>query len=80
MGNFWSLCTESLFIKFYFCGRYINADVDDKKVERDMYAAIRVLMIIMGMKIEKTILKIYKSYFSLTSEQKYRYAPMKLVG
>jgi len=25
---------------FYFCGRYINTDVDDKKVKQDMYATI----------------------------------------
>jgi len=25
---------------FYFCGRYINTDADEKKVERDMYAAL----------------------------------------
>jgi len=27
-------------MEFYFCGRYINTDADDKKVERDMYATI----------------------------------------
>jgi len=27
-------------MKFYFCGRYINTDADDKKVERGLYAAI----------------------------------------
>ena len=27
-------------MKFYFCGRYINTDATDKKVERDMYVAI----------------------------------------
>jgi len=25
---------------FYFCGRYINTDVNDNDVERDMYAVI----------------------------------------
>jgi len=25
---------------FYFCGKYICTDGDDKEVERDMYAAI----------------------------------------
>ena len=25
---------------FYFYGRYINIDADDKNVERDMYAAL----------------------------------------
>ena len=28
------------FMSFYFCGIYIHTDGDDKKVERDMYAAI----------------------------------------
>jgi len=27
-------------MSFYFCGRYINTDADEKKVERDTYAAI----------------------------------------
>ena len=27
-------------MRFYFCERYINTDVDDKVVEHDMYAAI----------------------------------------
>jgi len=27
-------------MKFYFCGRYINTNADDKEVERDMCAAI----------------------------------------
>jgi len=25
---------------FYFCGRYINTDADDKDIEQDMYAVI----------------------------------------
>ena len=25
---------------FYFCGRYIYTDGDDKEIEQDMYAAI----------------------------------------
>jgi len=25
---------------FYFCGRYIHIDRDEKKVKRDMYAAL----------------------------------------
>ena len=29
-----------LFMKFYFCERYINIDAEDKKVEQDMHAAI----------------------------------------
>ena len=45
---------------FYFCGRYINTDADDKNVERDMYAVIpyfRVSEIILGMRCGKMILK-----------------------
>ena len=46
---------------FYFCGKYIYTDGDEKEVERDMYAALpyfRGFMIKMGMKSGKTILRI----------------------
>ena len=45
---------------FYFCGRYINTDADDKDVERDMMLLSRifeVLMIILGMRSGEMILK-----------------------
>jgi len=46
---------------FYFWGRYINIDADDKKVERNMYAAILYfqgsIMIILGMRSEKNDLE-----------------------
>ena len=46
---------------FYFCGRYINTDCDDKYVEWVMFEAlfVGVLMIIVDMKLEKEILKIF---------------------
>jgi len=50
-----------LFMGFYFCGKYINTDCEDKYVERAMFGSISffgVLMIIMDMKLGKTILKI----------------------
>ena len=49
-------------MKFYFCEKYINAEADDKKVKRDMYATLHVfevLMISMGMRSEKSIWKIF---------------------
>ena len=48
-------------MRFYFCGKYIHTDGDEKYVERDMYAALsffRVLMIRMNTKSEKINLKI----------------------
>ena len=47
-------------MRFYFCGKYIYSDGDEKEVERDMYEALPylVFMIKMGMKSEKTILRI----------------------
>ena len=62
MSNILFLRIESLFMKFYFCERYINTDADDKKVERDMYTAIlyfRGSNDHYGYEIEKIILKIY---------------------
>jgi len=70
-------------MKFYFCEQYINTEADDKEVERDMYAA---LLCFQGSddqcgyeKWESNLEDIF-SYFILTSEQKCRYAQMKLVG
>jgi len=67
---------------FYFCDKYINTDADDKDVERicmRLSHIFGVLMIVLGMRSEKMILNFF-SYFILTSEQKYHYAQMKLVG
>ena len=44
---------------FYFCGKYIYTDGDEKEVE--MYAALPFFQnfyVMMGMKSEKTILRI----------------------
>jgi len=52
---------------FYFCDRYKNIDANDKKVERDMYAAISYFWGSNdqeGMKIGKTISKIFSAIFS----------------
>jgi len=46
---------------FYFCGKYINTDYEDRYVERAMFEAVslfRVLIIILDMKFGKAILKI----------------------
>ena len=70
-------------MNFYFCGKYICTDDDEKKVERDMYAA---LLYFRGsnnhIRYEewKSNLEAFFNYFILTSEQKYHYAQMKLVG
>ena len=68
---------------FYFCSRYINTDVDDKDVERDMYAVISYFRgsndHIGYEKWENDFEEIF-SYFIMTSEQQYHYAQMKLVG
>jgi len=70
-------------MEFYFCERYINIDADDKKVERDTYAAISYFR---GSNDHyryenwENYLKIFFSYFSLTSKQKCHYTQMKLVG
>jgi len=69
-------------MKFYFCGKYINTEADDKEVKRDVYAALSCFR---GSddqyEYEKweSNLKIFFNYFILTSEQKYRYAQMKFV-
>jgi len=47
---------------FYFCARYINTDADEMEVKRDMYAALpyfEVLMIILGIRSGKAILKLF---------------------
>jgi len=62
---------------------HIYTDGDDKKVERDMYAAITYFQDFNdhdGYKERTNHLEYLFSYFSLTTEQKYRYAQMKLDG
>jgi len=46
---------------FYFYGKYIYTDGDEQEIEKDMYAVLPyfwVLMIRMGMKNRKIILRI----------------------
>ena len=46
---------------FYFCGKHIYTNYDDKEVEQSMFAVVRtfeVPMTIMVMKIRKAILKL----------------------
>ena len=50
---------------FYFCGQYINIDVDDKEVEWDMFTIVPyfgVLVIVMDMRSEKIVLKIFSLF------------------
>jgi len=60
-----------------------DIEVDDKKIERDMYAAIRCFR---GSSHHyeyenwENHLEDFFSYFSLASEQKCRYTQMKLIG
>jgi len=68
---------------FYFCGRYINTDADDKNVERDMYAVIpyfRGSENHIGYEMWENDPERFFSYFILTSKQKCHYAQMKMVG
>jgi len=58
---------------FYFRGRYINIDADNKKVERDMYAAIPYFWGSndhIGYEKWEFDLEEFFSYFILTSEKK----------
>jgi len=52
-------------MRFYFCDKYIYIDGNKKEVERDMYVALMYFrwgfMIRIGMKSEKTILRISSS-------------------
>ena len=67
---------------FYFYGRYINTDADEKKVEQDMYVALSYFWSSdnhIGYEWRSN-LEPFFSYFILTSEQKYYYVQMKLVG
>ena len=68
---------------FYFCGRYIYTNGDNKEVERDMYAAIsyfRGSNDHNGYEKQKDHLEYFFSYFFSTPKQKYYYAQMKLAG
>ena len=70
-------------MSFYFCGRYIHIDDDEKKVERDMSAAIPCFWGSHdhdGYEKWESNLKAFFSYFVLTYEQKCRYAQMRQVG
>jgi len=69
-------------MRFYFCGKYIYTDDDDKELERNMYATLpyfRVLMIRMSMKSENHLEGFFR-YFFLTPTQKCHYAQIKLAG
>ena len=62
---------------FYFCDCYINTDVDDKKVERDMYAAIMYFRSSddhYGYEKWENNIGAFFSYFVPTSKQKFYYA------
>ena len=66
---------------FYFCGRYIYNDGDEKKVEWDMYAAMSCFRGSHdrdGYEKSESNLEAF-SYFVLAFEQKCRYAQMRLV-
>ena len=68
---------------FYFCGKYIYTDGDEKEVERDMYAALpyfRGFYDQDGYEKWENHLENFFRYFSLTPAQKCHYAQMKLVG
>jgi len=53
---------------FYFCEKYINTEADEKKVERNIYAALSYFL---GSND-------FFRYFSLTPAQKCQYAQLKL--
>jgi len=72
-----------LSIVFYFCGRYIHTDGDEKDVERDIYAALLYFWGSDdrdGYEKWESNLEVFFSYFILTSEQKYHYAQIRLGG
>ena len=67
---------------FYFCGRYINIDGDEKEVERDMFTIVMHFWSSSdryGYEEWENHLEDFFSYFSLTSEQKYQHAQMRLL-
>ena len=69
------------YIGFYFWGKYIYTDGDEKEVERDMYAALPYFQDSHdGYENWENNLEEVFNYFSLTSEQKYHYIQRRLVG
>jgi len=67
---------------FYFCGKCICTDGDDKEVEWDMYVTISYFQCFNDCyeyKDWESQLEDLCSYFSLTTEEKYRYAQLKLM-
>ena len=68
---------------FYFCGKYMDTDCDDKYVERAMFEAV---LLFRGFddhyryEAWESDLEDFFSYFSLTTEKKYCYARLKLDG
>ena len=68
---------------FYFCGKYIYTDCNDKESERSMFAAVpyfRGAYDCYDYEDWESNLEAFFSYFVLTSEQKCHYAQMRLVG
>ena len=64
-------------MRFYFCGKYIYTDGNEKEVERDMYAALsyfRGFYNQNGYKKWENHFEDFFGYFSFTPDQKYRYA------
>jgi len=64
-------------MRFYFCGKYIYTDGDEKEVERDMNAALpyfRGFYDRDGYKKWENHLEDFFRYFSLTLAQKCHYA------
>ena len=61
-------------MEFYFCGRYVNTDTDEKEVKQDMYTAISHFFGVLMITIESWIrgvknhLEELFRYFLLTSE------------
>ena len=68
---------------FYFCGKHIYTEGDEKEVERNMYAVLSYFRDSddhYGYEKWESNLEGFFRYFVLTSEQKYCYAQMRLVG
>ena len=66
---------------FYFCGKYINIDCDDKEVRKSMFASVpyfRGASDRYGYEDWKRNFEAFFSYFDLTSNQKCLYAQRKL--
>ena len=66
----------------FFCDQYICIDDNEKEVERDIYSTLSYFWSSHDhyeYKEWESNLKVFFSYFVLTSEQKYHYVQMKLV-